>query len=123
MARLTFDHFRQQYRRNLASTQRDLVKARALAPRKLRGYTVADLEGQVATLERLIAMSDAQLASWLSPAAVAARLQDIKRRHGWTLDAPEPASDHDLLRCRACGTELESPAAVDCPDCAFAGAR
>lgn len=80
---MTYDAIRAQYRRNLASLRAILAKAEAVAPRKYRGATVEEHREHVATFERLSTASDSDLAAWLAPDAIRARVAAlIARRAG-----------------------------------------
>ncbi len=73
---LTTDQIRAQYARNAAGLRRMLAQAEAVAPRKYRGYTAADLCEKVSTYERLSTASDADLLAHLvdAKARIRARL-------------------------------------------------
>jgi hypothetical protein len=50
-----------QYAKNLVQMRAMLEKARAQAPKKVRGYTVEQLEKDVARFERFVAMTDDEM--------------------------------------------------------------
>lgn len=55
--RITADQFRTGYERNFEQLQSMLEDARAVAPRKFRGYTVAQLETRVKAYAALVSES------------------------------------------------------------------
>jgi hypothetical protein len=62
----TDSRMRQQYAKNLEQMRGMLEKARKVAPKKVGGYTVAQLEGHVARFEEIVAMDDETLQAHLS---------------------------------------------------------
>ncbi len=64
-AQFTPDHLRAGYARNLTSLRLMLAKAEAVAPRKYRGFTVAQLQDRVAEYARLAVAGDADLRAHL----------------------------------------------------------
>ena len=74
------DATRRQYAKNAVGLRQMLAKAQAVAPRKVNGYTVAELAESVALYDRLAAADDTALLEWLSPAALSARIAEVRAR-------------------------------------------
>jgi hypothetical protein len=101
MATITLDQYRAQYARNAAQLRDILAKAESVAPRKYRGKTADQWRANVATFERLATMSDAEMATWLSPEAIAERYASLKKT---MTEGPFSAEGAKCIECNGKGT-------------------
>lgn len=71
--RRELDGYRTQYAKGAAQHQTMIVAARKIAPKKYRGYTVAQLEATEVLFTRLATASDAELTAHLRSVVQRAR--------------------------------------------------